>query len=140
MNFKRRLQYKSSALSLNVRPHKVAEGAKWLVSNGDLYKEEGITFNDPWLEGISLVDDCNEFSESSENVESNAAKIDYNTDCQTQQTTDNEDDWSEDKVEIPADAMLTAPYFVTDNEQQYILNIALAVDLLVYLEKSTLKN
>ena len=28
VNLKRRLQYKSSALSLNVRPHKVAEGAK----------------------------------------------------------------------------------------------------------------
>ena len=31
VNLKRRLQYKSSALSLNVRPNKVAEAAKWLV-------------------------------------------------------------------------------------------------------------
>ena len=67
-----------------------------------------------------------------ENVESNAANKDCSTtDCQTQQTssdnTDNEDDWSEDEVEIPAgvtDTMLTAPDFVTDNERQYILNIA----------------
>ena len=89
------MQYKSSALSLNVRPHKVAEGAKWLVNNGNLYKEEGITFNNSWLEGssnVSLVDDSDEFSESLENVESNAANIDCHTDCQTQQTTDNEDD------------------------------------------------
>ena len=135
VNLKRRLQYKSSALSLNVRPHKVAEGAKWLVNNGDLYKEEGITFNDSWLEGssnVSLVDDSDEFSESLENVESNAADKDCSTtDCQTQQTSsdnmDNKDDWSEDEVEIPAgvtDTMLTAPDFVTDNERQYILNIA----------------
>ena len=134
VNLKRRLQYKSSALSLNVRPHKVAECAKWLVNNSDLYKEEGITFNDSWLEGcsnISLVDDSDECSERLENVESNAANKDSSTDCQTQQTrgdnTDNEDDWSEDQVEIPAgvtDTMLTAPDFVTDNERQYILNIA----------------
>ena len=134
VNLKRRLQYKSSALSLNVRPHKVAEGAKWLVSNGDLYKEEGITFNDSWLEGssnVSLLDDSDELSESLENVESNAANKDCSTDCQTQQTssdnTDNEDEWSEDEIEIPAgvtDTMLTAPDFVTDNERQYILNIA----------------
>ena len=128
------MQYKSSALSLNVRPHKVAEGAKWLVSNGDLYKEEDITFNDSWLEGssnVALVDDSDEFSESLENLESIAADKDCGTDCQTQQTssdnTDNEDDWSEDEVEIPTgvtDTMLTAPDFVTDNEQQYILHIA----------------
>ena len=49
VNPKRRLQYKSSALSLNVRPHRVAEAAKWLVENGNLYQEEGITFNDSWL-------------------------------------------------------------------------------------------
>ena len=56
VNLKRRMQYKSSALS----------------SNGDLYKEEGITFNDSWLEGssnVSLVDNSDEFSESSENIE-----------------------------------------------------------------------
>ena len=127
VNLKRRLQYKSSALSLNVRPHKVAEAAKWLVRNGGLYKEEGITFNDSWLEGssnVSLVDDSDEFSD---NVESNAANTDCNTDCQAQQTTDNEDYWSEGEVEIPAgvtDTMLTAPDFVTDNERQYILNVA----------------
>ena len=45
----------------------------------------------------------------------------------TQQTHDEEDQWSEDEVEIPArvtDTMLRAPDFVTDNERQCILNIA----------------
>ncbi len=46
VNLKRKLRYKSSALSLNIRPNKVAEAAKWLVSNGNLYKDEGITCND----------------------------------------------------------------------------------------------
>ena len=40
VNLKRRLQYKSSALSLNVRSHKVTEAARWLVRNGNLYQEE----------------------------------------------------------------------------------------------------
>ena len=74
VNLKRRLQYKSSALSLNVRPNKVAEAAKWLVNNGNLYKDEGITFNDTWLEDNSntqmLFDDSDndQTSEGSENV------------------------------------------------------------------------
>ena len=41
---KRKLQYKSSGLSLNVRPHKVVQAAKWLINNSVLYKEEGIDF------------------------------------------------------------------------------------------------
>lgn len=42
VNLKRRLQYKSSALSLNIKPNKVIEAATWLISNSDLYKEEGV--------------------------------------------------------------------------------------------------
>jgi len=42
VNLKRKLQCKSSALSLNVRPHKVVQAAKWLMNNSALYKEEGI--------------------------------------------------------------------------------------------------
>ena len=40
VNLKRKLQYKSSALSLNVRPHKVAQAAKWLIDNTNLYRDE----------------------------------------------------------------------------------------------------
>ena len=43
------------------------------------------------------------------------------------QTCGDEDHWSEDQAEIPAgvtDTMLTAPDVVTDNERQYILNVA----------------
>ena len=38
VNPKRRLQYKSSGLLLNVIPNKVAEAAKWLVNHGNVYK------------------------------------------------------------------------------------------------------
>ena len=37
INLKRKLHYKSSALSLNVRPHKVIQTAQWLISNSSLY-------------------------------------------------------------------------------------------------------
>ncbi len=128
------MQYKSSALSLNIRPNKVAEAAKWLVSNGNLYKDKDITFNDTWLEGnsetVMLNDsDNDQISEGSENVvECNTESMNCDTDGKTQQTLMCDDDhWSEDEGEIPAgvtDTMLTSPDFVTENERQHILNIA----------------
>ena len=136
VNLKRRLQYKSSALSLNVRPNKVAEAAKWLVNNGNLYKDEGITFNDTWLEDNSntqmLFDDSDndQTSEGSENVvDCNAESLNCDTECKTQQSSacDDDEHWSEDEAEIPAgitDTMLTSPDFVTNNERQHILNVA----------------
>ena len=48
VNLKRKLQYKSSALSLNIKPHKVIQVANWLVNNSSLYKQEGI-INQDWL-------------------------------------------------------------------------------------------
>ena len=58
---KRRLQYKSSALSLNVRPNKVMQAAAWLVNNSELYREQGITFDQheivylAWVGGSCVV-------------------------------------------------------------------------------------
>ena len=140
VNLKRRLQYKSSALSLNVIPNKVAEAVKWLVNNGNLYKDECITFNGTWLEDNSntqmVFDDSDndQTSEGSENVVGcNAESLNCNTECKTQQSSACDDDdghWSEDEAEIPAgitDTMLTqltSPDFVTDNERQHILNVA----------------
>ena len=48
VNLKRKLWYKSSALSLNVRLDKVVQAAKWLMSNSMLYKDEGIVLNEDW--------------------------------------------------------------------------------------------
>ena len=124
VNLKRRLQYKSSALSLNVRPHKVVQAAQWLVDNSSLYREEGITFNNTWLESspnVVLTADDSDVEKTVNdlpNIDSNVNK--------TQLPPDDEQ-WSEDEAEIPAgvtDTMLTAPDFVTDNERQYILNVA----------------
>lgn len=43
-NFKRKLQHKSSALSLQVIPNKVVQGAKWLITNSSFYGDESIVF------------------------------------------------------------------------------------------------
>ena len=62
VNLKRRLQYKSSALSLNIRPHKVVLAVNWLVTNSTLYRQEGITVNQAWGEECTsnfLFDDRN---------------------------------------------------------------------------------
>ena len=50
VHLKRRLQYKSSALSLNVRPNKVFQVAAWLAKNSPLYNEQGITFDEHWVQ------------------------------------------------------------------------------------------
>jgi hypothetical protein len=135
VNLKRRLQYKSSALSLNFRPNKVEEADKWLVNNGNLYKDDGITFNDTWLEDNSntqmVFDDSDndQTSECSENVVHCNAESSCDTECKTQQTSacDDDEHWSKEEAEIPAgitDTMLTSPDFVTDHERQHILNVA----------------
>ena len=46
-DLKGKLQYKSSVLSLNVRPHKVVQTAKGLINNSALYKE-GIALCEKW--------------------------------------------------------------------------------------------
>ena len=75
VNLKRKLQYKSSALSLNVRPDKVVEAAKWLMSNSTLYKDEGIVINEDWAntyvtEVAQLENDDNEM-ECNDNLTEN---------------------------------------------------------------------
>ena len=64
VNLKRKLQFKSSAMSLNVRPHKVIKAAHWLMTNSDLYKGEGIMLHQDWenkyYKEISQHDNDNE--------------------------------------------------------------------------------
>jgi len=45
VQLQRRLRYKSSALSLNVRPYKILQAANWLANNSNLYREQGISFS-----------------------------------------------------------------------------------------------
>ena len=113
---KHKLQYKSSALSLNIRRHNIMQAAAWLTSSSRLYQDEGITIDENWLR--SLQDSVNGATNSTET-----------SNDEDHQTTSNspDDEWTEDEAEIPAgvtDSMLTPPDFVNDSERQEIYNFA----------------
>ena len=138
VNLKRKLQYKSSALSLNVRPQKVVEAADWLMTNSSLYKDEGISFNPQWVNQYNEeivwhehVDNnvCNDNSDTveSDELDKQSTIIDGNSTNVDFQTIEHKDEWSEDEAETPAgvtDTMLTSTDFLEDNERQNILNVA----------------
>ena len=71
----RRLQYKSSALSLNIRPHKVVKAANWLISNSSLYHgKEGTTINQNW--GVECSANCSLDNSNTENQNEKSQDID----------------------------------------------------------------
>ena len=116
VQLKRRLQYKSSALSLNIRPHKVMQAAAWLVNTSPLYEGQGITIDQNWLRSLPVSTD-----ETCDSIETQNDADD--------ETTSNipDDQLSEDEAEIPAgtmDSMLTTSDFVSDSEKQEIYNFA----------------
>ena len=45
VQLKRQLQYKSSALSLNVKLYKILQAANWLASSSNLYREQRMSFS-----------------------------------------------------------------------------------------------
>ena len=111
----RRLQYRSSALSLNIRPHKVMPAVAWLICSCSLYQDEGIAIDENWLTSSQATHEATNSSETSNDEDD--------------QITSNspQDEWTEDEAEIPAsvtDSMLTPPDFVNDSERQEIYNFA----------------
>ena len=132
VNLKRRLQYKSSALPLDVRPYKVVQAANWLISNSSLYRQGGITLNQNW--GMQCIDNC--LIDDSNIEDKNQLllqNIDKSSSCNIQTDTncneilESEDEWSEDEAEIPArvtDTMLKKADFIEDSETKYILSVA----------------
>ena len=110
VNLKRKLQYKSSALSLNVRPHKVVQAADWLMRNSSLYKDEGIVINSQWANQYNkeieqeqnLDDACSD--QSAENVE--------NSNNSHSERVDDDDHLSESKDIVPAGVtVISSPAF-----------------------------
>jgi hypothetical protein len=119
VQLKRRLQYKSCALSLNIRPNKVMQAAAWLANTSRLYQDEGITVDQNWLRNLQ---DSMETGNGTETLDDGENQVTSN--C-------SEDEWSEDEVEIPAgvtDSMLTPPDFVNDDERQEIYHLVKGTD------------
>ena len=116
VQLKRRLRYKSSALSLNIRPNKVMQAAAWLVNTSPLYQDQGITIDENWLREV----------QESLGETNNTSVISNDTDSQTVENSV-EEEWSKDETEIPAgviDTMLTPPDIVDNSERQQIYNVA----------------
>ena len=121
VQLKRQLEYKSSALSLNVRPNKILQAANWLATNSILYKEQGISFSTYRATSYSTNLSQNE-SKTGDFLQPNE-QISGSEDIHVSQLND----WTEDDAEIPAgvtDAMLTAINFLEDNERAQIYKIA----------------
>ena len=124
VNLKRKLKYKSSALSLNVRPHKVLQAAHWLIKNSSLYQDQGIELNSLWESEFERQQTQNTDSGSEQQPAPLTSDIDDTTSCVND---GDEENWSEDEAETPAgviDTMLTASDFLEDNERQHIFNVA----------------
>jgi len=119
VNLKRKLQYKSSAMSLNVRPYKVVQAANWLMINSSLYRNEGILLNNDWVSEYN-----EEIKHQNENgiCDKQLCTETCNENNIISLKTDNGNECSEDEAEVPAgvtDTMLTATDFLEDNERQY---------------------
>ncbi|KAJ8030297.1 hypothetical protein HOLleu_26664 [Holothuria leucospilota] len=62
VKFKRKLTYKHTVWSQSIRTNKILEAANWLVTNSDLYKEEGVTVLNSWSETLNdMKHDWKEF-------------------------------------------------------------------------------
>ncbi|CAB3990458.1 ATP-dependent DNA helicase PIF1 [Paramuricea clavata] len=101
----------------NVRPNKVMQATACLVNTSELYREQGITFDQHWL---------SYFDVTTPNSDNENTKVDQTN------LTSSEDEWSEDEAEIPAgviDSMLTPTDFVDDTERQHIYTVLHLVKL-----------
>ena len=55
VKLKRKQSYKHHVLYQNIRPNKVLNAARYLVSNSTLFKNEGITVDESWLENYQTA-------------------------------------------------------------------------------------
>ena len=131
VHLKRKLQYKSSALSLNIRPHKVIQVANWLINNSSLFKQEGITINQEWGVQCSanyLLDETNTENQNEQSEEKeNSSSCKKQSSINGNDVIDSDDRWTADEAEIPAgvtDTLLSNTDFFEDSEPQHILNVA----------------
>ena len=114
---KRRLQYKRSALSLNVRPHKVFEAITSLSSNSELYREQGIVNNENQQE------------------QENATQKHNGKNTQEHTKSVNEE-WSEDEADVPAgvaDSMLTTSDFLKNYERESIHTVMFIANIVMFV-------
>ena len=119
-------------MSLNVRPNKIIEAALWIIRNSELYRGEGVTFNESWIanyqhelsqqENENILTDITTNTTVINNTEI-AEVTSFNENC----FVENSGECSENEVEMPpgvSDTMLTPTDFLDDNSRNKILNVA----------------
>ena len=127
VQLKRRLQYKSSTLPLNVRPHKILQAANWLADNSAIYREQGVSISEDRISSYNV-----NFPQS-ETDSANLSQVNYqmNSSCNVEDTAIKckqvDDGWTEVDAQIPAritDTMLKATDFLEDSQRAEIYSIA----------------
>ena len=111
-------------MPLNVRPNKVVQGAKWLITYSSLYRDEGIVFDKDWVDKYNIEIAQNEIH-NNDGLQSELGDKNAHSNSSSEKLDNNE--LSEGEAEIlvcVTDTMLTATDFLEDSEWQNILNIA----------------
>ena len=119
-------------MSLNVRPNKIIEAALWIIRNSELYRDEGVTFNENRIadyqhelsqqENENILTDITTSTAVINNSEI-AEVTSFNENC----FVENSAECSENEVEMPpgvSDTMLTPTDFLDDDSRDKILNVA----------------
>lgn len=102
IKLKRRLSYKHHYQFQNVRPKKVLEAAKYLVSTSELFKSEGIHIQDTWQNSATTQAEENEEwhefinnnveKDSEKDIQDTANNYNDNLGCINSETIDNDND------------------------------------------------
>lgn len=115
-------------MSLNVRPDKIVQAAKWLATNSILYREQGVSFSVDRAQRLSMNlpenEKTSQWCSQVNNLRSDVNNIWHDANIETDQYVD---DWIENNAEIPVsvtDTMLSAIYFLEDSEREQIYSIA----------------
>ena len=88
VKLKRRLCYKNSVFSENVRPQKILVALKYLLNNSELYKEQNININEEWFKQITSTKNTNTDEE-------------LNSNNNTTEQINNESDEDDENEELP---------------------------------------
>ena len=69
VKLKRRLCYKNSVFSENIRPHKIIEALKYLINTSDLYKDHNVNINYEWLKLFNNNKNKNDTKKNNKKIE-----------------------------------------------------------------------
>ncbi len=110
------------------------EAALWIITNSELYKDEGVSFNQSWIANFQqeLMQQQNEnvptsLTTCTTTVVDNTEMSEVTNDYEDNTDDNNNGECSEDEVEPPSgvsDTMLTPTDFLDDNSRNRILNVA----------------